>query len=389
MSRYTGKAFLAIVAMGMLVLLAGAVSAKGKPQPPPEPGVTYSLVDLGTLGGSRSAASCINNSGQVVGVAHTGPGLTTQHAFLWTAEDGMIDLGVLTSDGSGDSVGNYVNDLGQVVGLSLADPLPDDEEEEPPPTTHAFLWTPQEGMVDLAPDTRDSRAYAINNFGEVVGCVQDEAGQHAVLWEVDFDEDGMVADVTAIDLGLELSPDRGMDINDAGQVVGTSGWLGFLLQPDGTIIWLYPVPGGPDSGANALTSLDSMGGVQVVGWSGLPATDYHPALWKVDAEGNVTVTYLTDKGWSAGAGDINDAGTAVGSGVGHQMLSSTAYIWEGGTTTELSSLVSDSGGFNLTNIPASAINESAQIVGRGEATKGQGWRSGMYHAYIAIPSSTP
>src|SRR4249920_902937 len=45
---------------------------------------SYSITDLGTLGGLGSVASAINNSGQVVGEANTAV-VGVYHAFLWTA----------------------------------------------------------------------------------------------------------------------------------------------------------------------------------------------------------------------------------------------------------------------------------------------------------------
>ena len=46
------------------------------------------VTDLGTLGGTESAALAINSSGLIVGWADTGSG---QHAFLWSS-GGMVDL---------------------------------------------------------------------------------------------------------------------------------------------------------------------------------------------------------------------------------------------------------------------------------------------------------
>lgn len=57
----------------------------------------FSIIDLGTLGGSESAAIGINARGQVVGGSTTASG--EGRAFLW--EKGtMIDLGTLGGESS-------------------------------------------------------------------------------------------------------------------------------------------------------------------------------------------------------------------------------------------------------------------------------------------------
>ena len=61
-----------------------------------------------------SAASGINNSGQVVGSSKDINGVTT--AYIWDSINGMVSLGDL---GGGSSTASAINNRGQVVGTSI------------------------------------------------------------------------------------------------------------------------------------------------------------------------------------------------------------------------------------------------------------------------------
>ncbi|MGB9205339.1 MAG: hypothetical protein WCB94_15380, partial [Terriglobales bacterium] len=98
-------------------------------------GTDNSLTDLGTLGGNQSAANAVNSRGQVAGGAlNTIPdpytnfflpggvtGATQVHAFRWTKSRGMEDMGTL---GGTDSAAFVINDRGQIAGWSFTNTTP-------------------------------------------------------------------------------------------------------------------------------------------------------------------------------------------------------------------------------------------------------------------------
>ena len=118
------------------------------------------MTDLGTLGGTDSSATAINDRGEIVGYSTTAT--SDRHAFLWRRGE-MIDLGTL---GGIDSFAVAINNRGQVVGRS-------DSVMAYPDTSywrsHAFLW--QDGqMTDLGTlGGRNSGAEGINDVGQIVG----------------------------------------------------------------------------------------------------------------------------------------------------------------------------------------------------------------------------
>ena len=94
------------------------------------------------------------------------------HAFLWTRQNGMIDLGTL---GGPHSHASEINERGQVVGRSDREFV----ESEGAWRTHGVLWK-DGAMIDLGslnPD-EDSYAFGINGRGQIVG----SSGSQAVMW---------------------------------------------------------------------------------------------------------------------------------------------------------------------------------------------------------------
>jgi probable HAF family extracellular repeat protein len=87
------------------------------------------MLDLGTFGGTYSAANAINQAGDVVGFAQATVGGTCR-AFLWR-HGRKINLGVVSGQSSSDAVS--VNDRDQVVGGQC-----DNQDGSTPPG--AWLW---------------------------------------------------------------------------------------------------------------------------------------------------------------------------------------------------------------------------------------------------------
>ena len=176
------------------------------------------ITDLGTLGGTSSGATGLNDSGQVVGNA-----LTTndaqQHAFRYS-NGVMTDLGTL---GGTYSTATDINTAGEVVGNASTT---NDAQRR------AFRYS-NGVMTDLGTlGGTYSEARAINTSGQVVGYAYttNDAQQRAFLYS-----DGVMTDLNSL-----LPPDSGwllynaQFINDNGQIVGRGFYNGqdraFLLN---------------------------------------------------------------------------------------------------------------------------------------------------------------
>jgi probable HAF family extracellular repeat protein len=164
------------------------------------------MLDLGTLGGTYSAAWAVNDHGQVVGTSTTARG--EEHAFSWTKKGGMLDLGTL---GGGFSTTSRVSNRGQVVGAATT--------AGPAFELHAFSWTNEGGMLDLGTLGGDSDAVAVNDRGQVVGVSNTTAGARATLWRPSSRHSENPPSRTGLldELGLR---DGGVTVVDAARAVG-------------------------------------------------------------------------------------------------------------------------------------------------------------------------
>jgi probable HAF family extracellular repeat protein len=185
------------------------------------------MTDLPPLPGDHvSAATAINDKGQVVGISGdcgiAVGGVSAKHAVLW--ENGVPrnigDLG-----GHTWNTPTAINNDGVVVGFSL--PLDQDRTVN----YRAFVWTKATGIrkLDEMPGTIRSLALGLNDNNQIVGRVSiSGVGRRAVIWQ---SPTAPVQELNDLAPGAPILTVAG-DINNDGQIAGYTGdGLGFLAIP--------------------------------------------------------------------------------------------------------------------------------------------------------------
>lgn len=299
----------------------------------------YSVVDIGSLGGSGVFPAAVADNGDVVGYASLQyTGLT--HAFRYT-HGVMTDLGTL---GGATSAAQAINNAGQIVGSSL-----DSSGHELP-----FLY--QNGAMKALPLLAGDvygQATGISATGIVVGWeVNTQGFAHPVQW---------IGGVAHAFSGGPMEAARA--INNIGQTVGTGfGGRGFIASS------LAATPLAP-AGAGVYDPAAINSSSQVVGTINPGSLDEQAFLYRGGA-----ITNLGTLGGSAAvAYDINDGGTIVGDSTMAGLADGRAFVDQGGSMTPLDQHVPP--GLALTFISANAINTSGQIASI--ASNG--------HAYLLTP----
>ncbi len=142
--------------------------------------------DMGNIGGDAwNTPMAINKFGEVAGFGNITLGRAfNAHAFRWTKDDGISDLGVLSQHVPGISQGLGINKRGQIVGMSCAAGFED---------CRAVIW--ENGVIaDLnkrVPGYTGHLVFAndINDDGEITGQAIDENGVFVAFRAVPLDED--------------------------------------------------------------------------------------------------------------------------------------------------------------------------------------------------------
>ena len=220
---------------------------------------TTKFQDLGTLGGSTSFNSAINDAGQIAGQADLS-GDTATDAILWSPATGMQDLGNLGGYLAGAVA---LNNSGQVVGYSYT---PGNH------TTHAFFWAPSGGMQDIGAGD-GSGANAINASGQVLGSQQDNQGHsYPFLWS---QTSGLQYLTPPGSTGSTLT-----GINDSGLVIGNANRSDCAIDSGCGFTWTQA--GGFQTlamnGASVSALYVNASGA-VVGFAGSNYSNQHAFLW--------------------------------------------------------------------------------------------------------------
>jgi probable HAF family extracellular repeat protein len=261
------------------------------------------VVSLGTLGGSTSNASKVNDLGQVVGSSYL-VGNDVARAFLYSGGS-ISSLGSLGGKNSGAA---SINNAGQVVGW--ANNVGGD--------MRAFLYS-NGAMTDLGTlGGRNSQATDINSGGDVVGSAYTaDPEEHAFYFS-----NGVMHDLGTLPGGRQSGATA---INDSGYVVGWSYTNRFddpraFLFGAGTMTNLGTL-GGFDSYAYDINNHGAVVGVSSVRVGG--SIRSRPFIYRdgIMTDLNELLDPITGDGWTlSDARGINDYGQIVATGTGNRVL---------------------------------------------------------------------
>lgn len=367
---FTSPPIVVLAAALFAVLSAGPLSSISRAGSPPA-SLSYRFTDLAPLGGTFSSARAVNNNGLVAGFSSFPGGGYHDHATIW---DGSTPTGLATP-ALGFSAAYAINNAGQTAGSSSLSP------QNPLVAHRASFWNGAK-VVDLGPpgSEQPSVGNAVNDSGQVAGWAENprNGGYQATVWNG--------AKATPLDTLAGWSFSSAQAINNAGQAAGYSTlrlgedpstpapyratlWNGSLATDLGTL-------GGQYSVANAINEAG-----EVAGWAQLAEPDaYHAALWR-----GSTVTDLgTLGGISSAANAINSTGMVVGWAATADNIQH-ATLWNGATAADLNSLL-DPGAANTgwVLVAADGINDRGWIVGDAINTQ-----THQFRGFLLTPVAEP
>lgn len=285
---------------------------------------SFTMVDLGVVpGGSGAGTTAVemNAAGDCVGWSTV---VSAPHAFLYTDEQGLVDLGNLP--GNVSALARAVNDEREVVGES---------------TFEEWRWSPDGGLTPYAPAfwTRPS---AVNNAGMIVGTL--DPGTFNPSPFLYTPSGGLVQFAGAV-------WGNAYDVNQSGTVVGD--WGGTAGSTYDAVNGSQPLPALPGYPWNAPVAINDLG--QVAG-NASPVVGF--STWFRYTPGIGIVDIGKPGPWGGGVLDMNDSGDMVGF---HDLNPDRAILYtDAQGFQDLNDLVPVGSGYSL--LSAVAINDAGQIL---------------------------
>jgi probable HAF family extracellular repeat protein len=370
-----------VIAMALFAALAVPVrhAAQEQKQDPPR----YTVIDLGTLGGTYSLAGGLSNSGWVEGYSYLSDE-TNRRPVLWR-NGVMTDLGTL--GGPNADAGYRPNDSGNVGGASETGTVDPHAENFCGYGTDLIClpivwWNDIKKMTPL-PTLGGNNGWAagINDQNEVAGVAENTTREPTCVLPQVFQFKPVTWTGGEVHELPTFPGDRvGMawGINYWGQATGYSGncttAFHALLWQDGRVTDLGNLGGKMN---NAGEDINNHG--QVVGYSDVPSdTTMHGFLWQ-KSTGMIDLGTLPGDFGSDGDG-INNLGQVVG-GSWDTEGNERAYLWQNGVMTDLNTLIPADSPLYLLEATGT-INDEGQIAGIAWVYSTQ-----EVHAFLATPTT--
>lgn len=328
----------------LFLILGGVIALSAVIAPAADATGGYTITDLGTLGGTNTAATAISPNGTVVGRSSLS-GSFPWHAFIWSGGT-MTDLGTL---GGPDSEAADVNDAGQVAGTSA----------NVAGQYRAFLYDGG-SMTDLGTLGGPwSFGFGINAAGVVTGA----ADAPAFVRDAFRYSGGTMTNLGTLDGGTAAN---GEAINDAGTVVGESRTAGgcchAFMSSLSSLIDLGTFGGTSSTAIDINTNGDIL----------VNATN-HPVIYS----GGTTTDVPTLGGAFSSGAALNNIGQVVG--YGDTPNAFHGFLYSGGQLIDINTLLPPNSGWSSLDF-ANDINDAGQIVG-------VGGHNGQARAFLLDPNT--
>jgi probable HAF family extracellular repeat protein len=344
----------------------------------------YTVIDLGTLGGTYSLAGGLSNSGWVEGFSYLSDE-TNKRPFLWR-NGVMADLGTL--GGPNADAGYRPSDRGNVGGASETGAVDPYAENFCGYGTDLIclpiIWWNEIKKMTPLPTLGGNNGWAagINDQNEVAGVAENTKKEPTcagtsqvfqfkpVIWA-----GGQIHELRTFP-GDPVGMAWG--INQAGHATGYSGNCTTVFH---ALLWQ----------GDRVTDLGNLGGTmnnegvdindqgQVAGYSDLAGDQTgHAFLWQ---KGVMTDLGTLPGDYGSSGDGINNEGQVVGGSWNEAQTIESAYIWQHGVMTDLNTLIPPDSPLYLVEATGT-INDQGWIAGVATQIS-----TGYTHAFLLIPTT--